>query len=320
MKVLVTGGSGFIGANLCKRLIDAEMEVYCLDNFYSSSKENISELIENDLFHLIEDDVVKLNNIPENIDFDQIYHLACPASPIKYQEDHIYTLRTNFEGTLNLLKFAQDQSGRSGKSPKFLFSSTSEVYGDPIQHPQVEGYWGNVNPNGERSCYDEGKRVAESLCMNYHQNMGVPVKIVRVFNTYGPKMSEDDGRVVSNFIVQALKGENLTVYGDGKQTRSFQYVDDLIDGMMRYMDLDENYPGPINLGNPHETSILKFAEKILQLVGGDLKIEFSKLPADDPKVRCPDITLAKEKLDFSPKVSLDEGLKKTIEYFKGRFA
>ena len=309
MKILVTGGSGFIGANLCGRLLRDGHTVVCLDNFYSSKKENVAEFEENPNFTLIEHDIVE--PLPEELSgIDQVYHLACPASPPIYQKDHIYTLKVNFEGTLRVLEAVKKWGA------KLLFTSTSEVYGNPLVHPQKEDYFGNVNPNGERSCYDEGKRAAESLCMNYWKADGLPVKIVRVFNTYGPKMDMNDGRAVSNFIVQALKGEEITIYGNGKQTRSFQYIDDLIDGMIAYMDLDEDFPGPINLGNPEEVSILELAQRVIEFLDGDAELLFKDLPQDDPIKRCPDISLAKEKLGFSPVISLEEGLKKTIEYFK----
>lgn len=322
MKILVTGGSGFIGANLCSLLLKDQNEVFCLDNFYSSSQDNIRDLEimkENScgIFHFLKHDI--LDSWPSEIfeaDFDQIYHLACPASPPKYQKDHIYTLDVNYIGTKNVLDLAKSQFERSGKSPTVLFTSTSEVYGDPLQHPQDEEYRGNTNPHGLRSCYDEGKRVAESLCMNYSRQFNLPVRIVRIFNTYGPKMDPEDGRVVSNFIMQALKGETVTIYGDGQQTRSFQYIDDLLTGMLCYMNLKEDFPGPINLGNDKEFTILELVELIEQILGISLKIEFLDLPEDDPKKRCPNVTLAKSKLDWTAKVSLEEGLKKTIDYFQ----
>lgn len=318
MKILVTGGAGFIGANLIEHLLAEGQEVFCLDNFYSAKKENIAVFSNNSNFKFFEHDVIK--NFPETLaehQFDQIYHLACPASPPRYQKDHIYTLRTNFNGSNNVLEFAKKQFEKYKKWPKILFTSTSEIYGDPQVHPQNENYRGNTNPHGLRSCYDEGKRVAESLFMNYYRAFGVPVKIVRIFNTYGPKMDSEDGRVVSNFIMQALKNEPITVYGDGKQTRSFQYIDDLICGITKYMSLDEDLPGPINLGNAQEFSILELAEVIEKTTGKKLKINFFPLPADDPKTRQPDITLAKIKLNWEPKISLEEGIKKTIEYFAG---
>lgn len=315
-KILVTGGAGFIGSNLCEQLLKNGDAVFCLDNFFSSSEKNVSEFLTDRNFTLLKHDIVE--TLPKSLYseyFDQIYHLACPASPVKYQKDHVYTLKVNFLGTLNVLNFAKQLAEKHGTSPKVLFSSTSEVYGDPLESPQNEEYRGNVNPHGIRSCYDEGKRVSESLCMNFWKQYKIPVKIIRVFNTYGPKMSSDDGRAVSNFIVQALKGENLTVFGDGNQTRSFQYIDDLILGMASYMNLDEEFPGPINLGNPNEITILELAKKIIAITKSASKIDFQKLPKDDPLQRCPDISLAKKKLNFAPSVGLDEGLKKTIEYF-----
>lgn len=320
MKILITGGAGFIGANLCKRLLDDGHEVVCMDNFFSSKSTNIEDLIDIPSFSLVEHDIIQeLPEELEEIEFDQIYHLACPASPVWYQKDHIYTLRTNFEGTLNVLNFAKRQMGRTGSGPKILFTSTSEVYGNPSVTPQSEDYRGNVNTHGIRSCYDEGKRVAESLCMNFWRDHGLKIKIVRIFNTYGPKMDAEDGRAVSNFIVQALKGEKITVYGDGKQTRSFQYIDDLLNGMILFMESDENFPGPINLGNPHEITILKLVEKIIELTGAQVKIDYTDLPSDDPLQRCPNISLAKEKLNWEPSINLENGLKKTIEYFDSIF-
>lgn len=302
MRILVTGGAGFIGANLCERLVADGNEVVCLDNFYSSSKENVEDLD----VEVVDHDVTEL--LPAMGKFDQIYHLACPASPPRYQKDHVFTLRTSFEGTLNVLEYCKKNGGT------MLFTSTSEVYGDPKEHPQKESYRGDVNPHGIRSCYDEGKRAAESLCMNFWRQHGVDVKIVRIFNTYGPRMDAEDGRVVSNFIMQALRGEDLTIYGDGGQSRSFQYVEDLLDGMIAMMGSD--FVGPVNVGNPDEFTILEFAEKIKEMVPGDYGLVYKDLPGDDPMQRCPDISLAKEKLDWEPKVTLDEGLKKTIEYFR----
>jgi UDP-glucuronate decarboxylase len=310
MRILVTGGAGFIGVNLCKRLVRGGHDVVCLDNFYSSLKSNVDGL-NGDQFELVEHDIVE--PFPESImsgQFDRIYHLACPASPPRYQKDHIYTLRVNFEGTRNVLELARACGAR------VLFTSTSEVYGDPDVSPQNEEYRGNVNPHGLRSCYDEGKRAAESLCMNYWRRYDLPMRIVRIFNTYGPFMDKDDGRVVSNFIVQALRGENLTIYGDGKQTRSFQYIDDLVDGMIAYMNLGENFPGPVNLGNPDEITVGELAKKVISLTGAASQLNFSDLPQDDPMRRNPDISLAKEKFGWEPGVNLEDGLKKTIEYFR----
>jgi len=316
MKVLVTGGAGFIGTNLIHRLLKKKYEVFCIDNFYSSNKKNLDEFMKNERFNFYELNIIKeLKEEIKQIDFDQIYHLACPASPPRYQNDHIFTLKTNFEGTLNILELAKIQKERVGYAPKVLFSSTSEVYGDPEISPQDENYRGNVNTHGIRSCYDEGKRVAESLCMNYWRQYEIPVKIIRIFNTYGPFMDPNDGRVVSNFIMQALRGEKLSIYGDGQQSRSFQYIDDLINGMIKFMDLDEDFPGPINLGNPNEISILELAKNVSNYVGVDLEQKFSSLPKDDPLQRCPNISLAKSKLNWEPKVNLEEGLKKTIKYF-----
>lgn len=317
MKILITGGAGFIGVNLSKRLLDQGHYIVCIDNFFSSNKGNLLFLKKYSKFELIEHDIIDpLDKKLSDIQFDEIYHLACPASPQKYQKDHVYTLKVNFEGTLNILNFANVQKEKSKKSPKILFTSTSEVYGDPLKTPQDENYRGNVNSHGLRSCYDEGKRVAESLCMNFLRQNGLPIKIVRIFNTYGPFMDKNDGRAVSNFIMQALMKKDLTVYGDGSQTRSFQYIDDLIDGLISYMELNENFPGPINLGNPEEISIIDLANKIIKLTSSASSINFLELPSDDPLIRNPDISLANQKLNFKPKVSLEEGLKKTIEYFQ----
>jgi len=310
MRILVTGGAGFIGVNLCKRLLGEGHSVLCADNFFSSLKSNIDGL-NGDQFELVECDIIEsLSESIMNGRFDQIYHLACPASPPRYQKDHIYTLRVNFEGTRNVLELAR------ACGAKVLFTSTSEVYGDPDVSPQNEEYCGNVNPHGLRSCYDEGKRAAESLCMNYWRKSDMPVRIVRIFNTYGPFMDKDDGRVVSNFIVQALRGENLTIYGDGKQTRSFQYIDDLVNGMITYMNLGENFPGPVNLGNPDEITVGELAKKVISLTGTASQLNFSDLPQDDPMRRKPDISLAKEKFGWEPEINLEDGLKKTIEYFR----
>lgn len=305
MRILVTGGAGFLGSHLCERLLKDGHEVLCLDNFFTGRKKNITELMKNPLFELVRHDVT----LPILLEVDRIYHLACPASPIHYQYNAIKTIKANVLGTINMLGIAKRVKGR------ILFASTSEVYGDPSVHPQKEDYWGNVNTIGIRSCYDEGKRVAETLMMDYHRQNRVDIKIVRIFNTYGPRMLTNDGRVVSNFIVQALNGEDITVYGKGSQTRSFCYVDDLIDGMVRMMD-SENFMGPVNLGNPEEYTILDLAQKIIAMTGSKSKISYKLLPSDDPRQRQPDITLAGEKLDWKPKVSVDEGLKRTIEYFR----
>ncbi len=312
MKILVTGGAGFVGVNLCKRLLVDGAKVVCLDNFYSSSEKNLDFLREEggDGFEFVKHDLI--DPLPESVlnnDFDQIYHLACPASPPHYQKDHIYTLKVNFIGTLNVLDLARKHSA------KILYTSTSEVYGDPEVSPQNEEYRGNVNPHGIRSCYDEGKRAGESLCMNYFRQYDLPVRIIRIFNTYGPYMDRDDGRAVSNFIVQALQGENITIYGDGTQTRSFQYVDDLLEGMIRFMNSEENFPGPVNFGNPHEITIKELADTVISLTGSESQLNFSDLPQDDPLQRKPDISLAKDKFGWEPKIGLEEGLKKTIEYF-----
>jgi len=307
MRILVTGGAGFIGSHLCERLVAAGHDVICLDNFFTGSKENVAQLLENCRFELLRHDVIE----PILLEVDRIYNLACPASPVHYQYNPVKTVKTNVMGTLNMLGLAKRVSAR------ILQASTSEVYGDPHVHPQPESYWGNVNPIGIRSCYDEGKRLAETLMMDYHRQNRVDIRIVRIFNTYGPRMAENDGRVVSNFILQALRGEDLTVYGDGSQTRSFCYVDDLVDGMIRTLDLDD-FTGPVNLGNPLEHTILEFAERIIRLTGSRSKIAFRPLPQDDPRQRRPDITLAAAKLGWKPKVDLESGLRRTIDYFARR--
>jgi len=304
MRNLVTGGAGFIGSHLCQRLLEEGQEVICLDNFFTGSKKNIDHLLDNRRFELIRHDIIE----PILLEVDRIYNLACPASPVHYQYNPVKTVKTSVMGTINMLGMAKRVRAR------ILQASTSEVYGDPQVHPQTEEYWGNVNPIGIRSCYDEGKRVAETLMMDYHRQNGVDIRIVRIFNTYGPRMAENDGRVVSNFILQALKGEDITVYGDGSQTRSFCYVDDLVSGLIAMMDRDD-FIGPVNLGNPAETSILEFAERIIALTGSRSKVVFKPLPADDPRQRQPDISLAGEKLGWSPKVPVEEGLQKTISYF-----
>jgi len=305
MRTLVTGGAGFLGSHLCERLLESGEEVLCLDNYFTGRKRNILHLAGNRNFELIRHDVT----LPILLEVDRIYHLACPASPIHYQFNAIKTIKANVLGTINMLGIAKRVKAR------ILFASTSEVYGDPAMHPQKEDYWGNVNTIGIRSCYDEGKRVAETLMMDYHRQNHVDIKIMRIFNTYGPRMLADDGRVVSNFIVQALKGDDITVYGKGSQTRSFCYVDDLIDGMVRMMN-SEGFTGPVNIGNPEEFTILELAKKVIAMTGSSSRISFKPLPSDDPTQRKPDITLANEKLGWSPNVSVDEGLKKTIEYFK----
>jgi len=305
MRILVTGGAGFLGSHLCERLLAEGHEVICADNFFTGRKINIQRLAQNPAFEILRHDVT----LPILLEVDTGSHLACPASPIHYQYNPVKTIKTNIMGTINMLGIAKRVKGR------ILFASTSEVYGDPAIHPQKEDYWGNVNPIGIRSCYDEGKRAAETLMMDYHRQNKVDIKIVRIFNTYGPRMLADDGRVVSNFIVQALKGEDITVYGKGSQTRSFCYVDDLIDGMVRMMNC-ENFIGPVNLGNPEEYTILELAKLIISMTGSKSKIAYKPLPSDDPRQRMPDITLAKEKLGWKPSVPVEEGLKRTIEYFK----
>lgn len=305
-KILVTGGAGFVGSHLCERLLNEGNEVFCLDNFFTGQKQNILHLMGNPYFELIRHDVVN----PFLIEVDEIYNLACPASPVHYQHNPIKTIKTSVMGAINMLGLAKRVNA------KILQASTSEVYGDPLVHPQVETYWGNVNPMGERSCYDEGKRAAETLFRDYNKQNNVKIKIVRIFNTYGPGMHPNDGRVVSNFIVQALKNQDITVYGEGDQTRSFQYVDDLVEGMIRMMGTRDSFTGPVNIGNPHEFTILELAKKVIELTESKSKIVYRDLPSDDPMKRKPDISLAKKELDWSPKISLDEGLVKTIEFFK----
>lgn len=309
MRILVTGGAGFLGSHLCDRLLREGHEVVCLDNFFTGRRRNLHAYMANPDFELIRHDVVE----PILLEVDRIYHLACPASPIHYQYNPVKTIKTNVLGTHNMLGLAKRTRAR------FLLASTSEVYGDPKVHPQTEDYWGNVNPIGIRSCYDEGKRVAETFTMDYHRQNRVDVRIVRIFNTYGPRMLADDGRVVSNFIVQALKGEPITVYGDGSQTRSFCYVDDLIDGFVRMME-SENFVGPVNLGNPREFTILELARKIIAMTGSRSQIVLKPLPSDDPTQRQPNITLARQKLGWEPKVDVEQGFAATIDYFKKELA
>lgn len=304
-RILVSGGAGFIGSHLCTRLINDGHEVICLDNFFTGSKDNIAHLMGNHHFEVVRHDVT----YPYSAEVDEIYNLACPASPIHYQHDPIQTAKTSVMGAINMLGLAMRLDA------KVLQASTSEVYGDPIVHPQH--YWGNVNPVGYRSCYDEGKRCAETLFMDYHRQNDVRVKIIRIFNTYGPRMLPNDGRVVSNFVLQALNNEDITIYGDGTQTRSFQYIDDLIEGMIRMMETEDDFTGPVNLGNPNEFSIQELAEKIIAMTGSSSKIVFKSLPNDDPKQRQPDITLAKKKLGWEPTIELEDGLSRMIEYFKG---
>jgi UDP-glucuronate decarboxylase len=304
--ILVTGGAGFLGSHLCDSLISSRNRVLCLDNFHTGDKKNITHLLDKN-FQLIEHDVINKININENI--DQIYNLACPASPVHYQSNPIQTLNTNILGVTNVLDLAVS------KGASIFQASTSEVYGDPLIHPQTEIYWGNVNPVGIRSCYDEGKRCAETLIYEYYRHYQIDINIVRIFNTYGPRMNPEDGRVVSNFIVQALRGEDITIYGDGLQTRSFCYADDLVAGFIKMMNSD-NFQGPVNLGNPGEFTMLELAEKIINIVGGNSQLVFMPLPKDDPRQRKPDISLAKKELDWEPKVDLEAGLIKTIDYFK----
>jgi len=306
-KILVTGGAGFIGSHLCEKLLTDGNEVICLDNFFTGSKENVIHLMDNPFFELVRHDIT----MPYYIEVDEIYNLACPASPIHYQYNAIKTIKTSVMGSINMLGLAKRIKA------KILQASTSEVYGDPEIHPQTEDYWGNCNPIGPRSCYDEGKRCAESLFINYQQQNNVRIKIARIFNTYGTRMSMNDGRVVSNFIVQALKNENITIFGDGKQTRSFQFVDDLIEALIRLMNTDDNIKGPVNIGNPKEYTMLELAQKIIDLTGSKSKISYLPLPENDPVQRQPDISLAKEILNnWEPKTDLNDGLIKTIEYYK----
>ena len=309
-RVLVTGGSGFLGSHLCEKLLSKGHDVICVDNLYSSRKDNIAHLLENSRFEFMRHDVT----FPLYVEVDEIYNLACPASPIHYQHDPVQTTKTSVHGAINMLGLAK----RTGA--KIFQASTSEVYGDPEEHPQREQYWGRVNPIGIRSCYDEGKRCAETLFFDYWRQHNLEIKVVRIFNTYGPRMHPNDGRVVSNFIVQALRGEDITIYGDGAQTRSFCYVDDLIEAFIRVMATPENFTGPVNIGNPGEFTILELAEKILKLIGGKSKIIFKALPQDDPKQRRPDISLAREALSWEPKIDLDAGLEKTISYFRALYA
>lgn len=305
-KTLVTGGAGFLGSHLCDRLIARGEDVLCVDNFFTGSKANVKHLFNNPYFELLRHDVC----IPLYVEVDQIYNLACPASPVHYQHDPVQTTKTSVHGAINMLGLAK----RVGA--KILQASTSEVYGDPAVHPQPEAYWGNVNPIGVRSCYDEGKRCAETLFFDYWRQHDLKIKVVRIFNTYGPRMHPNDGRVVSNFIVQAIRGENITIYGDGMQTRSFCYVDDLIDAFLGMMDSPDNLRGPVNIGNPGEYTMLELAETVISIVGSKSKIVFLPLPADDPKQRQPDITQAKSELGWEPKVNLEDGLKETVAYFQ----
>jgi UDP-glucuronate decarboxylase len=304
-RIMVTGGAGFLGSHLCERLLQEGNEVLCVDNFYTGSKRNIAHLLTNPYFELIRHDVT----FPLYVEVDEIFNLACPASPVHYQFDPVQTLKTSVHGAINMLGLAKRTKA------KIFQASTSEVYGDPEVHPQPEEYWGKVNPIGIRSCYDEGKRAAETLFSDYHRQHGVQIKIARIFNTYGPRMHPNDGRVVSNFIVQALRGDDITIYGEGQQTRSFCYVDDLIEGFVRFMNTPDEVTGPINMGNPGEFTIRQLAERVLALVGSSSKLIFQPLPQDDPQQRQPNITRAKQILDWEPRVMLDEGLEKTIKYF-----
>lgn len=304
-RVLVTGGAGFLGSHLCERLLNEGAHVTCLDNLFTGSKRNINHLLDHPNFDFIQHDVTN----PIFLQVDQIYNLACPASPVHYQYDPVHTIKTSVLGTLHVLGLAKRVKAR------ILHASTSEVYGDPEVHPQPESYWGRVNPHGTRACYDEGKRCAEALLFDYHRQHGVPIKIARIFNTYGPRMHPEDGRVVSNFICQALRGDPISIYGNGSQTRSFCYADDLIDGFIRLMESDECFTGPVNLGNPQEFTILELAKQVIRLTGSNSKLQYKPLPLDDPKQRRPDISLAKEILSWRPKVELRTGLKKTTAYF-----
>lgn len=305
-RILVTGGAGFLGSHLIERLLHEGNEVVAIDNYFTGQKRNLVHLLDHPYFELVRHDVT----MPYYVEVDEIYNLACPASPIHYQYNPIKTMKTSVMGAVNMLGLAKRIKA------KILQASTSEVYGDPEEHPQKETYWGHVNPIGERACYDEGKRAAETLFINYNQQNGVRIKIIRIFNTYGPRMHPNDGRVVSNFIVQALQNKDITIYGDGSQTRSFCYVDDLIDGMIRMMETPDHVIGPINMGNPNEFTIKQLAEKVLELTGSRSKLIYQKLPSDDPMQRKPDISLAKQTLNWEPQINIDEGLVKTIEYFK----
>ena len=306
-RILITGGAGFLGSHLCDRLIKDGHDVLCVDNFFTGSKTNIAHLIGHPYFELMRHDVT----FPLYVEVDRIFNLACPASPIHYQHDPVQTTKTSVHGAINMLGLAKRVKAR------IFQASTSEVYGDPEEHPQTESYWGRVNPIGPRSCYDEGKRCAETLFFDYQRQHDLDIKVVRIFNTYGPRMHPNDGRVVSNFIVQALRGEDITIYGDGSQSRSFCYVDDMIEGFVRMMDSERGLSGPVNMGNPVEFTMLELAENVLRLVGSKSKLAFKPLPTDDPRQRQPNITLAKEKLGWEPKVKLEDGLKETIAYFRG---
>lgn len=305
-KILVTGGAGFLGSHLCERLLSEGHEVLCVDNFFTGAKNNIMGLIKNPDFECMRHDIC----FPLYVEVNEIYNLACPASPVNYQFDPVQTTKTAVHGSINMLGLAKRTKAR------ILLASTSEVYGDPVVHPQTENYWGNVNPIGPRSCYDEGKRCAETLFYDYYRQHTLKIKVARIFNTYGPRMHPDDGRVVSNFIMQALRGADITIYGDGSQTRSFCYVDDMISGLIALMNSPDDFVGPVNLGNPVEFSVLQLAKEVIAQTGSKSRIVFGPLPEDDPKQRCPDISLAKEKLDWRPSYDLEEGLRKTIAYFR----
>lgn len=305
-KILVTGGAGFLGSHLCERLLQEGHDVLCVDNYFTGTKGNIAHLISNPNFEAMRHDVT----FPLYVEVDEIYNLACPASPVHYQFDPVQTTKTSVHGAINMLGLAKRIKA------KIFHASTSEVYGDPKVHPQLESYWGNANPIGVRSCYDEGKRCAETLFFDYYRQHKLRIKVARIFNTYGPRMHPNDGRVISNFIIQSLRNEPITIYGDGRQTRSFCYVDDQIEAFTRLMDSADDFTGPVNLGNPTEISILELANTIIKLTGSSSKLVHKPLPSDDPRQRCPDISLAKEKLGWQPKVPLEEGLKKTIDYFK----
>lgn len=308
-RILVTGGAGFLGSHLCEQLLTQGHDVLCVDNFFTGTKDNIAHLIENPYFELMRHDIT----LPLYAEIDEIYNLACPASPVHYQFDPVQTTKVSVHGSINMLGLAKRTKAR------ILQASTSEVYGDPEEHPQKESYWGKVNPIGSRACYDEGKRCAETLFFDYHRQYGMPVKVARIFNTYGPRMQPHDGRVVSNFIVQALKNEPITLYGDGNQSRSFCYVDDLVDGLIRLMATDDDFTGPVNLGNPIEFTIAELATRIIEQIGSKSKVEYRPLPEDDPKQRQPDISLAKETLGWTPKVNLEAGLKKTVPWFRALY-
>ena len=307
MRILVTGGAGFLGSHLVSKLVEQGHDVICVDNFYTGSRSNIQELLQHPRFELMRHDVT----FPLYLEVDQIYNLACPASPVHYQRDPVQTTKTSVHGAINMLGLAKRTGAR------ILQASTSEVYGDPEIHPQTEDYWGRVNPIGIRSCYDEGKRCAETLFFDYWRQYSTDIRVIRIFNTYGPNMNMEDGRVVSNFIVQALRGDDITIFGDGSQTRSFCYVDDLIEGMVRFMNLESDFVGPINLGNPTEFTVRKLAEEVIRLTGSKSKVVFKELPSDDPRQRQPDIGVAKELLGWQPATPLEEGLKRTINYFQG---